>query len=135
MKLTFKINKPVDFVFDYLKDMQKFVSVHPIISKIDSKGGNRYLVYETLKMCFIPFSFTYPVSVESNFKDKTIVMKATVMKFTKIEMTFNVKPDGASSIIEEEINFISLLPFKYLIQLIFKKQHTELFKNIGDIKD
>lgn len=32
MKLSFKIHKHIDLIFDYLTDMQKFVSVHPVIS-------------------------------------------------------------------------------------------------------
>ena len=58
MNLIFRVNKPIDTVFDYLTDMQKFVSVHPLISKIDDLSGNNYLVHETLKVGFIPFSFT-----------------------------------------------------------------------------
>ena len=57
MKLSFRIHKKSDLVFDYLTDMQKFVSVHPVISKIDNTGQESYLVHETLKFGFIPFSF------------------------------------------------------------------------------
>src|SRR5690606_40899548 len=53
-----------DLVFDYLTDMQKFVLVHPVISKIDSTGQESYLVHETLKFGFVPFSFTYPARSE-----------------------------------------------------------------------
>ena len=60
MVLTYSINKPVEIVYDCLTDMQKFVSVHPIIYKIENKGENEYLVFETLKVLFIPVSFTYP---------------------------------------------------------------------------
>ena len=41
MDLLFKLNKPPDLIFDYLTDMQKFVSVHPVISKIDKKNKKK----------------------------------------------------------------------------------------------
>lgn len=64
MKLSFRLEKSADIIFDYLTDMQKFVSVHLVIYKIDNTGINRYLVYEMLKFGFIPFPFTYPVAMK-----------------------------------------------------------------------
>jgi hypothetical protein len=51
---------------NYLADTNKFTSVHPVITKLEPKGGDNYLVYETLKVGFIPFSFTYPVVIKSD---------------------------------------------------------------------
>ena len=130
MKLSFKIHKNIDLVFDYLTDMQKFVSVHPVISKIDNTGQESYLVHETLKFGFIPFSFTYPVTIEKNILDKKVVIRATVFKLTKIEMKFFLKADNDFTIIDEEIVIKSPLPVKFIMESIFKKQHDQLFKNI-----
>lgn len=131
MNLTFRVNKDTSLVFDYLTDMQKFVSVHPVISKIDNLSANNYLVYETLKIGFIPFSFRYHVTIENSFLDKIIVIRATVFKFTKIEMKFNLQPDSEYTIVKEEICFKSLFPVKFLMKRVFKKQHKKLFQNIG----
>lgn len=130
MDLSFKLKKSPDLIFDYLTDMQKFVSVHPVISKIDKTGDESYLVYETLKFAFIPFSFTYPVTIEKNSADKVVVIRATVLKVTKIEMLFVLKADNDHTIIEENIQFRSPLPIKFIMQGIFRKQHGQLFKNI-----
>jgi carbon monoxide dehydrogenase subunit G len=130
MKLTFKIHKNIDLVFDHLTDMQKFVSVHPVISKIDNTADKKYLVHETLKFGFIPFSFTYPVTIENSISDKIVVIRATVFKLTKIEMKFVLKADNGHTIIDEEIQFKSPLPVKFIMESIFKKQHDQLFKNI-----
>ncbi len=131
MKLSFRIEKNIDFVFDYLTDMQKFVSVHPVISQIDNIGNESYLVHETLKLGFIPFSFTYPVAIEKNDLEKKVVIRATVFKLTRIEMKFALKADNYFTAIEEEINFKSPFPVTFLMQRIFKEQHNQLFKNIG----
>ncbi len=134
MQLSFRIKKTKDIVFDYLTDMQKFASVHPVITKIVPTNNNNYLVYETLKLGFLSFSFTYPVSVESNSIENQVTMRAVVMKFTKIEITIKIKPDtefsNEFSIIEENITFKSPLPIKSIMESIFRKQHTQLFKNI-----
>ena len=133
MELKFKMNKPVGFIFDYLTDMQKFVFVHPVISQIDALENNNYLVHETLKFGFIPFSFTYPVNIESNYENKKIIIRATVMRLTKIEMAFEIRNEGDISIVEENIRFKSYLPVKSMMQRIFREQHTQLFKNIEQL--
>lgn len=57
-------------------------------------------------------------------------MKASVFKLTKIEMEFTLKTDNDYTIIDEEIDFKSVLPIKFMMQSIFRKQHNQLFKNI-----
>jgi carbon monoxide dehydrogenase subunit G len=84
MHLSFSIKKSPAEVLDYLTDMQKFASAHPVITKIDATGTNSYLVYETLRVASILFSFTYPVTVTANRQENIVVMQATVMKITKI---------------------------------------------------
>jgi carbon monoxide dehydrogenase subunit G len=133
MKLSFKIKKSSDLIFNYLTDMQKFVSVHPVITRIEPTGNETYLVYETLKLGFIPISFTYPVVIVSWPKDNLVIMHATVMKLTKIEMTFILKMESNFTIIEENIKFKSPLPIKSIMKSIFNKQHGQLFQNIESL--
>lgn len=129
--LTFEVKKPLETVFENLTDMQKFVSFHPIISKIEPISDNNYLVYETLKFGFIPVSFTYQVLVSSSLAEKTVEMKATVLKFTKIQMAFELKSKGDYTVITETINFKSPFPVKGIMSKIFKKQHITLFANMN----
>jgi hypothetical protein len=134
MVLNFKLNKSADFIFDYLTNMDKFTSIHPVISKIELLGENKYRVYETLKFGFIPFSFTYPVSINSNSSDKSIIMHATVMKINKIEINYKIKEISNISFVEEKITIRTVLPIHPILKLIFIKQHTQLFKNIEALK-
>jgi len=135
MNLTHHIPKPAAFVFDYLSDMQKFVSVHPVIYRIDSLGKNEYLVYESLKVGFIPYSFTYPVQITSDPIKRTVLMKATVRKIVHIEMYYAIREDGMACVVDEEIKIRSFLPVKSSLERMFRKYHEEMFLNIGLASD
>ena len=130
MKLTFTVKKKSSVVFDYLTNMQKFVSVHPVITRIDDLRNDHYLVHETLKLGVISFSFTYPVMIKKDAVNNEVIIRATVMKLTKIEMTFKLTPESGSTVIEENIKFKSHLPVVSIMESIFEKQHSQLFKNI-----
>jgi carbon monoxide dehydrogenase subunit G len=130
MILDFKIKKPLDFVFDHLTDMQKFVAVHPIIFKIDHLGENKYLVHERLKLGFFPLSFTYIVTVKGNPENKTVSIKTKVMKMVGIEMNYTLRSQADHTHVNEEIIFTSYLPVKPIMQKIFRKQHQQLFINM-----
>ncbi len=129
--LTFEVKKPVETVFENLIDMQKFVSYHPVIDKIELVSDSNYLVYETLKVGFIPVSFRYQFFLNMNLLEKTVEMNATVMKFTKIKMVFVVKSEGHSSQVTETILFKSTFPIKWNMSKIFKIQHITLFANMN----
>lgn len=130
MELTFCIKKSIDVVFTYLTDMQKFASVHPVITHIDHTGPDRYLIHETLKLGFIPYSFTYPATIEANPIDHTVIMRAVVFRMVRIEMRFALVQEGDHTQVKETIHFNSKLPVKSAMEKVFKEQHTQLFKNI-----
>lgn len=131
--LEFKIKKTVAFVFEYLTDMQKFVRVHPIIYKIDKLQDNKYLIFEKLKIGFIPYSFTYFATVASDFEQKTVVIKAVIMKIVHVEMLYTITSENDYAIINETINLKTILPIKSIMKSIFQQQHELLFKNIEQI--
>lgn len=129
--LAFEVKKPIETVFENLTDMQKFVSFHPLIDQIELISGNKYRVKETLRFGFIPVTFQYFVSINSNLAKNTVEMKATVLKFTKIEMNFVLKNVGNFTVITESIHFKSPFPVKGIMSQIFKKQHQILFENMN----
>ncbi len=130
MNLTFTVNQQIETVFDYLTDMQKFVSVHPVITKIVKTSENNYLVHETLKLGYLPIYFTYPVTVEQSFNDKIVTIHATIMKLAEINMSYRLSRENNLTVIHESISFKSILPVRTIMESIFTKQHTILFKNI-----
>jgi carbon monoxide dehydrogenase subunit G len=129
--LTFEVTKPRETVFENLTDMQKFVSFHPVVDKIEVISGNNYRVYETLRFGFLPVSFQYFVVIKSNPSENIVEMKATVMRFAKIEMIFTLKSLGNFTVITESIDFESPFPIRGMMSRIFKKQHQILFANMS----
>jgi len=133
MKIDYRIDQPAEVVFDYLTDMQKFVTVHPIIYRIDDLGENKYLVFEKLNFGFIPYSFTYYASVRADHDNSIVTITATVMKIVKIEMIYTIRSEGNKTLLNEVINFSSVLPVKPVMKKIFREQHEQLFKNIENV--
>ena len=130
MELEFSINLPAQVVYEYLTDMQRFASVHPIIQKIVPQPDGSYKVYERMKIGFVPYSFTYKATVASNPDAMQVVINATVMGLTHIQMTFNITASGAQTIVRESITFRSPLPIKSILQKVFREQHAILFQNM-----
>ncbi|MBC7383367.1 MAG: hypothetical protein H7296_10315 [Bacteroidia bacterium] len=114
--------------------MKKFACVHPVITKIDKTSDNNYLVYETLKPGFIPFSFTYPVTIESRQLDNSVTIRVIVMKLIKIEMKFVLKKDKDFTIIEENIKFKSPLLLQSLIgKNFYRATYPDVQKYRGSV--
>ncbi len=134
MDVIYIVNKPVHFVYEHLSDMQKFASVHPVIFKIEELKRHTYKVYETLKFGFIPITFTYHAVVNANEKEQKVIINATVLKFTQIEMQFNLKSIINGTEVHETVKFKSLFPIKLLMEKIFKEQHRKLFFNFENKK-
>lgn len=132
MILQHKIGKPPAVVFDYLTDMCKFVSIHPVICKMDRLNENDYLVHETLKVGPIPISFTYPAAVFGSHDQRSVTMRATVMKIMQIEMEFSIREIPTGTLVEEVVVFSSMLPVEFIMRRIFRNQHTVLFENLGN---
>lgn len=133
MILTYKINQTPEIIYEYLSDMTKFVSVHPVITRMKKRGIHKYRVYETLRFGVIPFSFTYPATIYGNREKGHIRMQAHVMKMTEVDMVFDIQEAVGGSIVFEEIQIKSLLPVKKTMEKIFREQHSLLFENINKL--
>ncbi|MCE3226105.1 MAG: hypothetical protein K0S32_656 [Bacteroidetes bacterium] len=133
MEIEFTISKPGHIVYEYLSDMQKFVSVHPIIFRIDPLGDNRYLVFERLKVLFVPYTFNYIVTVDGNKHENKITISTTVKKMVHIKMEFHIQESEGVSKVKEKVEFRSFLPVKPIMRKIFREQHGLLFSNIGKL--
>ena len=130
MKLKFKVLVPESKAFECLSDMQKFCKINPVIHKIKWSKDQDYLIYETLKLGPLPYSFVYPVNIQINTKLKCIDMRATVMKLIKINLRFEISTISNITNIDETIDVRAFFPLKWLIQRILKTQHSIMFLNL-----
>jgi carbon monoxide dehydrogenase subunit G len=130
LHLQFKLNKPIEKVFDSLSNAENFLQVHPIIYAMKPLPNGSYLVHEKLKIAYINIDFTYPCTIESNRNDKTITMKAVVKKMVHIQIDFKLSFENNQTVVNEFITFKSLLPVAFVMRKVFKTQHQKLFQNI-----
>lgn len=133
MHLTFTLHQPANLVFEYLTDMHLFASVHPVITSIIPTGTNQYVVHETLRVAFLPVSFTYPVLVESDRATNRVIMQAHIMGLVTMRMNFTIRAEGSLTILEEIIDVNAPAPLRSVIQSIVKKQHDLLIKAIDSL--
>lgn len=134
MHLQFKLNKPIQEVFNCLSTADSFVKVHPLIFDMKPLPNGGYLVHEKLKIGFIKLNFTYPCTIESNPLSNTIKMKAVVKKIVHIQIVFKLSTQNGITVIDENTTFNSMLPVAPIMKSIFKKQHQLLFINIENNK-
>lgn len=131
MKLLHTLHTSPEVVFTYLTDMNLFASMHPVISRIEAKGKDHYLVFETLKIGPFPVSFSYPVAIHHDLSKFQVRMNATIFKLTKVEMSFALTTEKGITTIEEIIHVKSISPLNSLTLGVIKKQHLLLFDNIA----
>ncbi len=134
MELDFQVHQNINTVYAYLTDMDKFTAIHPIISKIVKTGDQSYKVHETLKFGFIPFPFTYPITLQKNESNKTVSIYATVFRLVKIELHFKLAEREHLTEVRENIKFNTILPIKFLLRKVFKEQHELLFSNLNKLQ-
>jgi carbon monoxide dehydrogenase subunit G len=120
-----------EVAFQYLTDMNLFASIHPVISRIEPKGNDHYLVFETLRLGPLPVSFTYPVLIEQDISIFYVYMKAIIFKLTTVEMSFTIIAENGITTIEENIYVKSIPPLNSLTLNVIKTQHHVLFNNIA----
>ena len=129
MQLLFTINRPPSKVFQYLTDMARFATVHPVIYRIDALGGDRYRIHERMPIG-LPVRFTYPATVTGDATAGTIAMDATVFGLVQISMRFQLTADGPRTHIREDVTFRSWLPVRAVLERTFRRLHGELFAAI-----
>lgn len=133
MLLRFTLTQPADVVFEHLTDVRKFVSIHPVISRMEALGAGRYRVYETLTVGGLPVSFTYRATIAADPAAKTVRIAATVFGLARIQMHFGLFRKGEKTVVEENVTFRSVLPLKPLMEKVFREQHQLLFQNLENV--
>jgi len=127
-EFVFKVRKDVINIKQQLINVENFVNVHPLIYKMTHSGGNKYKVFEKIKICIIPYRFTYKALI-TGYKD-SVKMVATVLGFTTISMFFTLHEDDKFTVIKERLVVKSTLPITNYMNRLIEKQHRIMFNNI-----
>jgi carbon monoxide dehydrogenase subunit G len=133
LELVFDVPQPVGVVLAHLADHQLFVAIHPVISRMQATGPGQYLVHETLKVAGLPYSFTYPATIEADQAARTVRVRATVARVVHVQMDFRLSGSGQATTVRETVTFRSWLPVGALMAPVFRQQHAQLFQNLGQV--
>jgi len=91
-------------------------------------GGNKYKVFEKIKIGVIPYRFIY-MAIITDEKDSVNVV-ATVMGMTTISMFFTFQEEDKITVIHQRIIIKSPLPIRNYMNRLIEKQHQTMFNNI-----
>jgi len=151
--LRFSLRASAERVRAFLTDPDAFISVHPIIDRMVSDSAGGYHVYETISVGPFRWSFRYRAEMAEDPTDGSIRIRATVRRFTRMDMHFRIEPgdsnhlsrvgpgsgigpnggirqDGGGCTVTEKITFSSPLPIGFVMRRVFRRQHDQLFRNI-----
>lgn len=128
--LRYNMSGPANIIYDELSDMLNFVSVHPVVYKIDSAGENEYIFYEKINVLFIPFRFNYKVRLDALEKSKTITMSSVVRKGVLLKLEFVLVPHGSTTEITEKVSIQANVFIRLIFENVLTRVHKKLFLNI-----
>ncbi len=128
--MTFHVGKSPDDVFNYISQPDLFVSIHPVIYKIQELEMGSWKIFEKLHFGGIPFSFSYPASMQCDSVTREITMKAVVMNVVAINLLFQIQKEVDATKVFEAVTISSLLPVHPFVKSVFLKQHQVLFNKL-----
>lgn len=129
MILRFNVGQNLATVFQHISEPEKFVSVHPLIFKMDVIDAFRYKVHEKVRIGWIPIRFTYNVEIENNGTNE-VIMRAVIFKITRLNLHFKLTEEGEVTCISEDAKVTAPFPVKYIMYKILARQHQLMFSNI-----
>ncbi|HMI06062.1 MAG TPA: hypothetical protein VK528_00845 [Flavobacterium sp.] len=132
---TYRIHSHTRDIFQYLTDMQKLATAHPLVTSVDELGDSNYRFHVTLTLGFIPIYFTCPVTLlESDGDKNTLRVRVTLFKYNTVEIGYRMIGTDDFSLIEESMHYTSLPPMKHLMSKYLKKVHYKFYKKIDTLE-
>ncbi len=124
---------PVNLVFTFIADIQKFVSIHPVLFKADEVKPNYFLLHERLNK-HLPFSFSYYVTMVEITPNQKVVMHSNIFKLVDLTLTFDFNYNEQAKVTEiaEYIDIKAPTLIKYQFVKMISKIHVQLFSIINE---
>lgn len=129
--MTFHVNKSAEEVFNYISQPDLFVSIHPVIYKIQELEIGNWKIFEKLHFAGIPFSFSYPASIQCDSVSRQININAVVKNIVAIDLIFQIQKNVDASKVFEQVKITSLFPVHPFVKSVFLKQHQVLFNKLN----
>lgn len=126
--LHFTLQKEKAFIATFLTDPERFVSVHPLIYRMEPLGDGQFKVFEQVMLGPLPIRFTYKAEISE--KQNAIFIRAVVMRLTNISMTFRFESSGNSTTVIEDVDISSPLPIRRFMEKLIAEQHQIMFQTI-----
>lgn len=131
-QLNHSCSQPVDLVFPFIADIQKFVSIHPVLFKADEVKPNYFLLHEKLNK-HLPFSFSYYVTMVEVIPNQKVVMHSNIFKLVDLTLTFDFIYNQQTQVakVTELIEIKAPAIIKYQFTKMISKIHVQLFSIIN----
>lgn len=132
MQLSFVVGKSKRRVAEIITNPTEFVAVHPIIFDMQYLGGNRYKVFEKVKLAGLPYSFVYDADITRAEDDSQVEIRANIKNLVRIHMLFRLCDHVQGTQVDETVTIKSALPVKPMMHKLLREQHALLFRNIDE---
>jgi hypothetical protein len=117
--------------YNYFSDIDKFVSIHPVIYKCAPIEENAYLLYERLKFAGLGISFSYKVVFESRTPHLQVIMFSEIRKGARLKLIFDFRSNNDQTILTETLWFDGYAVIKPFFIPFLAKTHIEMIKNLN----
>lgn len=120
----------METIYATLAQMDSFVSVHPVVYKVDCVGENEFVFHEKINVLFIPFDFNYKVNVEALEKNKNITMTSLVRKGVLLKLEFMLVAHENYTEVIETVSIQANVFVRLIFKNVLTRVHKKLFLNI-----
>jgi carbon monoxide dehydrogenase subunit G len=135
LQLTANLPAAPEQVWPYFTEMDRFVSVHPLIVSAKPLPDGRYRIRE--RSPYAPWLggiTRYTARIEPLESHRLVRMHGRVAGgLVKLELTFRLEPTATGTHLQETVQFRSGLPVAPLLRGVFRKAHTQLFQQLASV--
>jgi len=132
MVIHHRIKHPIEKVFPFFADFEKFGSIHPYITYVSKKDQNFRVTETILFLGFIKNKNEYDVSIDV-ISDYRVVYSSNVKKGVELKLIFQLTSNGLETDIEEKIDIQANYIVKTILKNVIAKAHKQLVKNINEL--
>lgn len=133
--LIFEFPQPIEELFPFFSDANKFVDIHPVIYKCQHLKDSDFQLFERLKLIGnLGFSFSYPVTFTAIHDKQQVTMTSQIRKGVHLELLFDFKAIEGKTILTESVTFTGPFFIRPLFIPFLAKVHTRMVAGLGGVQ-